>query len=129
MFCSIGYRSVRNGIFEVVGDRFIEEVARDVSIFHTQILTSIRPHRRDLHRLEGPFRIESVDYGISYRHNPRITDHAVCLASVQVPYRQLALFLMDMQHRVYEFSVSVRLEKAVQRHSGAVGVPERECCI
>ena len=88
-FCSCGNRCVSNGIFQVVGDRLVEEVARDISIFHAMILTSVGLQGRCLHSFISGMAVESsaaFDDGICYRHDTWVADHAVGLASMQMPH-------------------------------------------
>ena len=57
--------------------------------------------------------MKSVHDCIRHRHNARITDHAVCFASMKMPYRKLSLLIMDLQHGLDEITISVRLIQTV----------------
>ena len=45
---------------------------------------------------------------------------------MQVPYRKLALLLVDGNHGVYEINIPLRLEYTIERHRSAICVPKRE---
>ena len=132
MSCGIGKCAVCKCIFKVIGYGFIEEVAWDVTIFHPQVLASVRSCSRSLHCLHCEFVVYIVEAfynGVSHRRDARIADHAVSLAAMQVPYRKFSLFLIDGEHSVDEVCISFRLEYAVQRHGCPVCIPKRECRI
>ena len=128
----IGKCAVSKSVFEVVCNRFAEEVAWDVAILHAEFLSSVRFDCRILHRLECKFVVESFESlhdGVSHRRNAGVSYHTVCLAAVQVPYRKLALLLVYVEHCIDEINISVALEDAVQWHCSPVCVPEGECGI
>ena len=61
------------------------------------LLASVRSEGRSLHRLESEFIVyarQVLDYRISHRDDARISDHAVSLAAMQMPYREFALLLV-----------------------------------
>ena len=123
----IGDGSICQCILEVICYRFVELVIWDVSVLHPRVLSSVRPQGRLLHCFESQFIVKAFkafDYGVSHRRDARIADHAVCLAAVQMPYRKLALLLIDGEHRVDEFGIALSLEDAVERHGCPVSVPE-----
>ena len=45
---------------------------------------------------------------------------------MQMPYRKLALLLVDRQHGIYEIDISFRLEDAIERHGSAISIPKGE---
>ena len=45
---------------------------------------------------------------------------------MQMPYRKLALLLIDRKHSVDEIDISFRLEDAVERHGSAISIPKGE---
>ena len=125
-FRSICDGSVRKGIFKIICNRLIEKVARYITIFHPMFLSPVRPESRCLHRLESKFivySIEAFDYRICHRRYAGISDHTVCLATMKMPDRKLALLLIYPQHRVYEVTISLWLEYAVERHRSPVCIP------
>ena len=128
--CGIGQGAVCKCIFKVVCHGLVEEVARDVAVFHPQVLTSVPLECRGAHSLECEIRVEAVealDYCVGHRHYARIAHHAVRLASVEMPYGKFSLLLIYGDHGLDEIRISVLLEYAVERHGCPVGVPEGEC--
>ena len=91
------------------------------------LLASVRSEGGCLHSLKREFVVEALETlhdRVSHRRNARVADHTVGLASVEMPYRKLALLLVDGKHSVDEVSVTLSLEDAVERHSRSVSVPE-----
>ena len=122
-------RTVSQRVLHVVCNRLFMQVARNISVLHAEVLTSVRPEGRFLHCLERQLFIEAFEIledSICHRRDAWISDHAVGLAAHEMPYRQLALLLIDMKHGIDEVHESFRLVDRVQRHSCAVCVPERE---
>ena len=95
--CGVCQGTVSQGVLKVIRHGLIHEVAWEVSVFHPMLLTSVRSEGRSLNSLESQFIVNSrqvLDYRISHRDDARISDHAVGLAAMQMPYREFALLLV-----------------------------------
>ena len=57
--------------------------------------------------------VKSLYNGIRHWDYTWISNHAVGLASMQMPYRQFALFIIYGDHRVDEINISLWLEDAI----------------
>ena len=99
----IGYSSIGNGIFHVVGTGFFVQVTRDITIFLANILSALVEHHRSLTSLISSLFVDafySFDDGLSHGNHAGITHHAVSFIAHEMPYGQLPLFIEDVQHRV-----------------------------
>ena len=126
------YGGICYGIFHIVCYRFKHLVTRNIAVFHTQILPTVRTHCRILHGFKRKVMVEtseSLYHCIGYRHDAGISDHTVCLATPQMPYRKFALMLIYFQHRVYHVRHLLLMDYSHQRHRRTVSVPEGKCSI
>jgi len=124
-----GCGAVGQRVFHVVGYRFVEQVARDVAVFHPQAVAAVGVHGRLFNGLESLFAVEPFDAlhdGVRNDGNTRVTHHAVGLVAPQVPHRKAPLLVGDRQHRPDDVGHLLRVENRHQRHRGPVGVPQRE---
>ena len=125
--CGVCQGTVSQRILKVIRHGLIHEVAWEISVFHPMLLASVRSEGRSLHRLKGEFIVNSREplyNSVGHRDDSWISDHAVGLAAMQMPYREFALLLVDSEHGVDHVCVSLALEYAVKRHRCPVSVPE-----
>ena len=126
------YGGIRYGIFHIVCYRFKHLVTRNIAVFHPKVLTSVRSESRILHGFKRKVMVKTaktLDHSIRDRDYPRITDHAVSLATPQMPYRKFALLLIYFQHCVYHVRHPVLMYDGHKGHCCTVSVPEGKCSI
>ena len=97
-------RSISNGELHIVSDRLCHKVVRHIAIDLAMTTTANIVHTRCVDSLPRTLCIDTLDtlgYSIGYSDDTWRADHTSCLAGPQVPYRQEALLLADVDHRVY----------------------------
>ena len=125
----MGHGGVGDGIFHVIADALVIEVGRDESVLLAQVLSPLVEHHGVLHRFIRMFLVKAVialDEGVGHGDDARVAHHAVGLAAPQVPDRNLALLVVDADHRADHVVRLVRMDDIEQRHGGPVGIPEGE---
>ena len=122
-------RAVGQSVLHVIGYGLVEHLARDVAVLHAQAVAPVGIHGRLTDRLESLFAVEAPDAlhdGVRHRYDARVANHAVGLVAPQMPHRQAALLVGDMQHRLHDVGHLLGMQHRHQRHCGPVGVPQRE---
>ena len=125
--CGVCHGSIGNGIFHIVGASLAVKVAGDVSVFLTKVLPALIQHHGGLARSIGAIIVDAGDLfynGIGHSYHSGITHHAIRFAAHQVPDRELALRVVDIQHRVHDIGPQFWVDDVVKRHCGAVGIPK-----
>ena len=125
----LGEGPVGDGILHVEGQRLVEEVCGNIAVLHAQVLSAVGKQGGGLHRLKGLLGVKAgnaLGDGVRHRGDTRIADHAVGLVAVEVPDRQFALAPVDLEEGVHKITLPLRLQDGIERHGGAVGVPEGE---
>lgn len=125
---SLCHGAVSDGVLHVVSHGLVEVlVGRDETVFHTKVLTSVRTHLGIFQCLVGQLLVEALEalyQDVGQCYDARIAHHAVSLIAPQMPYRKLALLLVDAYHRVGDIIDLLRMDDRHQRNGCAVGVPQ-----
>ena len=103
-------------------------IVRQIAILFEQIHTALIKHSRCLHRIKGSLLIgyKTFQNHIGQHSCTGVTHHTVGLVTHQVPYRQLALLLKDVQEGGSHILLLLRMNQRHQRMSCTIGIPERE---
>ena len=110
----------------------LDDVAREVAVFHISLpvrLHLVRLRLRHLNGLEGALRVEVAEaLVVSLGHDGHavVGNHAIVFLAPKRPYRQVSLRFGLADHRAHEGTYHFRHGQRVERVRGAVGVPGGE---
>ncbi len=130
--CRMGHGGIGNGIFHIIGAGLSVEVTGDVAVPFAEVLAALVQHHRGLAGGVGAFIVNSGNLfhnGIGHGNYAGVPHHAVRLAAHQVPYRELSLLVVYVQHSIHDIGPQLRVNHVVKRHCRAVSIPEGIGCV
>ena len=125
----IGNRTVGDGVFHIISDALVVQVARYEPVLLAEILSPLVKHHAVFHGFVCGIHIEtlvSFDDGVTHGYNARIADHAVGLIRPEMPNRKFTLLLVYLQHGIHHVISLFGMKDVKKRHSRPVSVPKRE---
>ena len=112
----------------MISDRLSEAlVSRNETVLHADVLTSVRTHFGIFQCPVGQLLVETVKslhHDVRQCNYARVADHTVSLVAPEMPYRKLALLLIDIDHGIRDVIDLFRMDDGHERHCGTIGVPQ-----